>query len=43
MLDRARDVIVDPGRVAADIELVEPQRLGRGLRQVLEARVRTPS
>ena len=29
-------MIVDPGRVAADIELVEPQRLGRRFRQVFE-------
>ena len=36
MLDRARDMIVDPGRVAADIELVEPQRRGRGSRQLFE-------
>jgi hypothetical protein len=37
MIERARDMIVDPGRVAADIELVEPQRRGRDFRQVFEA------
>jgi len=35
--DGARDMVVDPGLVAADIELVEPQRVGRGLGEVLEA------
>ena len=37
--DRARDVIVGPGRVAADIELEHAQAVGRGLRDIFEARV----
>jgi hypothetical protein len=32
----AFDVIVDPGLVAAHVELVEPQRVGRRRRQLLE-------
>ncbi len=37
MLDRAFDMIVGPGRVAAHIELEHAQRIGRGLRDRFEA------
>ena len=39
VLDGALDVIVDPVGVAAHIELVEPQRVGRDLGKLFEARV----
>src|ERR1700733_966079 len=38
-LDRALDVIVGPGRVAAHIELKHSQRIGRGVRDPFEARI----
>ena len=41
--DGALDVIVDPGLVAAHIELVKTQRIGRRRRELLEARDRRPS
>ena len=43
VLDGARDVVVDPGVVAAHIELVEAQRVGRRRRRAPRARDRRPS
>ena len=37
--DGAGDMIVDPGRVAAHIELEHPKRVGRCLSHAFEARV----
>src|SRR5947209_536442 len=39
VVDRALDAVLDKGLVAADIELVDAQRIGRRLRDVLQPRL----
>src|SRR5712692_3743575 len=39
LVDRAADVMVDPGRIAAHIELEDPEPVGRGLGGLVETRL----